>query len=142
MYLSLRKRTIRLGLFCYKTENSIFHIVNIVVVSLRPLHSPTNPALPVQTTLSLLEMAKRVPVLPLGINLFQFLHCFNIRRKMLSFPPQGGAYTKRTKWGEIMSQIAFSFLAPGFSRDFCSIFIQLQNSVVKKTPQGGDGGEF
>ena len=44
MYLSLGKRTIRLGLFCYKTENSIFHIVNIVVVSLRPLHSPTNPA--------------------------------------------------------------------------------------------------
>ena len=44
MYLSLEKRTIRLGLFCYKTENSIFHIVNIVVVSLRPLHSPTNPA--------------------------------------------------------------------------------------------------
>ena len=86
MYLSLGKRTIRLGLFCYKTENSIFHIVNIVVVSLRPLHT-VQPCLPVPTTLSLLEMAKRVPVLPLGINLFQFLHCFNIRRKMLSFPP-------------------------------------------------------
>ena len=98
MYLSLEKRTIRLGLFCYKTENSIFHIVNIVVVSLRPLHT-VQPTLLVPTTLSLLEMAKRVPVLPLGINLFQFLHCFNIRRKMLSFPPQGGAYTKRTKWG-------------------------------------------
>ena len=41
-----------------------------------------------------------------------------------------------------MSQIAFLFLAPGFSRDFCSIFIQLQNSDVKLTPQGGDGNEF
>ena len=121
MYLSLEKRTIRLGLFCYKTENSIFHIVNIVVVSLRPLHT-VQPTLLVPTTLSLLEMAKRVPVLPLGINLFQFLHCFNIRRKMLSFPPQGGAYTKCTQWGEIMSKRA------GFSQDFCSIFIQFKNS--------------
>ena len=117
MYLSLEKRTIRLGLFCYKTENSIFHIVNIVVVSLRPLHT-VQPTLLVPTTLSLLEMAKRVPVLPLGINLFQFLHCFNIRRKMLSFPPQGGAYTKCTQWGEIMSKRPFLFLVPGFFTRF------------------------
>ena len=98
MYLSLGKRTIRLGLFCYKTENSIFHIVNIVVVSLRPLHT-VQPTLPVPTTLSLLKMAKRVPVLPLGINLFQFLHCFNIRRKMLSFPPSRWSLYKTYKMG-------------------------------------------
>ena len=98
MYLSLEKRTIRLGLFCYKTENSIFHIVNIVVVSLRPLHT-VQPTLLVPTTLSLLEMAKRVPVLPLGINLFQFLHCFNIRRKMLSFPPSRWSLYKTYKMG-------------------------------------------
>ena len=41
---------------------------------------------------------------------------------MLSFPPQGGAYTKCTQWGEIMSKRA------GFSQDFCSIFIQFKNS--------------
>ena len=109
MYLSLEKRTIRLGLFCYKTENSIFHIVNIVVVSLRPLHT-VQPTLPVPTTLSLLKMAKRVPVLPLGINLFQFLHCFNIRRKMLSFPPSRWSLYKTytMRWNHVSNSILIS----------------------------------
>ena len=141
MYLSLEKRTIRLGLFCYKTENSIFHIVNIVVVSLRPLHT-VQPTLPVPTTLSLLEMAKRVPVLPLGINLFQFLHCFNIRRKMLSFPPSRWSLYKTYKmgWNHVSNRISIS--CTRFFTRFFSIFIQFQNSDVKLAPQGGDGDEF
>ena len=42
-----------------------------------------------------------------------------------------------TKWGKIMSKRAVLFLAPGFSRDFCSIF---KCKIAK--PQGGDGNEF
>ena len=66
-------------LFCYKTENSIFHIVNIVVVwDVQP------PLLP------LLEMAKRVAVLPMGINLFGPC-CRFYGEKCFLFPPQGAA---------------------------------------------------
>ena len=98
-------------LFCYKTENSIFHIVNIVVVwDVQP------PLLP------LLEMAKRVAILPMGINLFGPC-CRFFGEKCFLFPPQGAA---------IQEQLMSLDRTPKYLKSGSKIIRQLHHFLCQK----------